>query len=308
MNDTSPYTVPRERGRWRAPLLAAIVHAALFLMLWIGVNWQSETPGTIEAEVWSPQPELAAPRPKPQSEPKPEPPPAKEEPRPAPPPPPPPREEPKPEPKPDIALEQEKKRKEEAARKKAEDERQRKEAEERKRAAEERQRLEDEKRRKEAEERRKAEAEKKRKEEEARKKAEEERKRKEVQDEAAREKARQDELRRLSETAGTGGSGQAARSRGSTDAGYAGKIRALIISNTVFNVPPTLMDNPAVEYAVELLPDGSLRSPPRKLKSSGVPGFDEAVLRAIEKSQPFPPDKQGVVPSSLTISHRPKDQ
>jgi colicin import membrane protein len=82
----------------------------------------------------------------------------------------------------------------------------------------------------------------------------------------------------------------------------------LIISNTVFNVPPALAGNPAVEYAVELLPDGTLRNPPRKLKSSNVPGFDEAVLRAIEKSQPFPRDSKGVIPTSITISHRPKDQ
>lgn len=296
--DATPYTVPGERGRWRGLVLAAVVHAALFLMLWIGVNWQSDTPGTIEAEVWSPREELAAPRP----EPKPEPVPAREEPKPEPPPPPPPPEakpEPKQELKPDIALEQEKKRKEEEAKRKAEEERKRK-------AEEEEKRRQDEARKE--EERKKAEAEKKRKEKEALRRAEEERKRKAAEAEAAREQARQEELRRLSETAGTGGTGTAARSRGSTDASYAGKIRALIISNTVFNVPPTLVDNPAVEYAIELLPDGSLRSPPRKLKSSGVPGFDEAVLRAIEKSQPFPPDKQGVVPSSLTISHRPKDQ
>lgn len=303
-DSSSPYIVPRERGRWRGLLLAAIVHAVLFLMLWIGVNWQSEPPGTIEAEVWSPQPEAAAPRPAPQPEPPP-PPVVKEQPRPEPPPPPP-KAEPKPEVKPDIALEQEKKRKLEEEKKRKEDEARRQAEEEKKRQAEEARKKEEARKRE--EERKKAEAEKKRKEEEARKRAEEERKRKEAAAEAAREKARQEELNRLAQTAGTGGSGQAARSRGSTDAGYAGKIRALIISNTVFNVPPTLADNPAVEYAVELLPDGTLRNPPRKLKSSGVPGFDEAVLRAIEKSQPFPADREGVVPSSITISHRPKDQ
>jgi colicin import membrane protein len=44
-----------------------------------------------------------------------------------------------------------------------------------------------------------------------------------------------------------------------------------------------------------------------KHKSSGVPGFDEAVARAIQKSAPFPPDKTGSVPSGFTLVHRPKD-
>jgi colicin import membrane protein len=39
-----------------------------------------------------------------------------------------------------------------------------------------------------------------------------------------------------------------------------------------------------------------------------VPGFDEAVRRAIEKSQPFPKDKNGSVPSSFVSVHKPKDQ
>ena len=39
-----------------------------------------------------------------------------------------------------------------------------------------------------------------------------------------------------------------------------------------------------------------------------MPGFDEAVKRAIEKSQPFPPDSSGRAPSGFTVSHKPKDQ
>jgi colicin import membrane protein len=108
---------------------------------------------------------------------------------------------------------------------------------------------------------------------------------------------------------GSGGSGQAAKSQGASraDAGYAAKVGGKIRSNTVFNVPDELANNPAVEYSVDLLPDGSVRGI-RKLKSSGMPGFDDAVRRAIEKSQPFPPDSSGRAPSGFTVSHKPKDQ
>ncbi|EGF32833.1 putative tolA (transport transmembrane-like protein) [Oxalobacteraceae bacterium IMCC9480] len=74
----------------------------------------------------------------------------------------------------------------------------------------------------------------------------------------------------------------------------------------MFNGAEDVEGNPSVEYAVELLPDGTVRGI-RKLKTSGIPGFDEAVRRAIEKSQPFPADKSGTAPSGFTVSHKPKD-
>lgn len=127
-----------------------------------------------------------------------------------------------------------------------------------------------------------------------------------------------EQVRRLMESAsastsssartGSGGNGEAARSQGSrADASYTQKVGAKIKSNTIFNGAEELSSNPAVEFSVELLPDGSIRRL-RKTKASGVPGFDEAVSRAIEKSQPFPPDKSGTAPSGFTVSHKPKDQ
>lgn len=294
MTDATPYIVPKEPGRWRAITFAALVHAALLAFLWIGVRWQNEAPATIEAEVWSPQVREAAPLPTPPREPEPQP--VVEEP-------------PKPkviEPpvvKPDIALEQEKKRKAEKEKKRLDEERL---AKEKKRQEEERlaklkqeevMRIEKEKVAK-AEKAKKAAAEKKRKQEEA-----------EAQLLA---KAREEEMQRITGgVTGSGGAGDAQKSQGGrADGGYMQRIAARIRSHTVFIVPDGLAGNPAVEYAFELLPDGSLRSPPRKLKPSGVPGFDEAVLRAIVKSQPFPRDeKTGTVPSSrITVSHKPKDQ
>ena len=136
--------------------------------------------------------------------------------------------------------------------------------------------------------------------------AEKKRKR-ELAEQKARDQAWVEQMRRNVAAAGSGGSGTAVRSAGRLSNAYAAKIRAKIRSNTVFTVPPGLNGNPDVQYAIELLPDGTLRRAPRRLKSSGIPGFDQAVARAIGKSVPFPRDKDGKVPAKLTIIHRPKD-
>jgi colicin import membrane protein len=346
MKDATPYTIPKEPGGWRSFTLALLVHLALLALLWIGVRWHSETPTAVEAEIWSPQAQQAAPKPPPPPEPEPAQPPPQpprvvEAPKP---PPAPPVERPveKPVPDPDIALEQEKKKrlKEEKERREREEEEredraqqklaQQKKEQQKKEQAEARQkelakaeadkerRLEAERQRKleeQAAQKREAEEEKKRELAEARKKelakAEAEKKRAQAKAEAeAAEQRRLEDLSRMTaQAAGSGGSGQAARSQGPSraDAGYAAKVGGKIRSNTVFNVPEELANNPAVEYAVDLLPDGSVRAI-RKIKGSGVPGFDEAVRRAIEKSQPFPPDSSGRAPSGFTVSHKPKDQ
>jgi colicin import membrane protein len=270
MADTTPYQVPKEPGRWRALTLAVVVHLALLVFLYIGIRWQSETPQAVEAEVWGQQTKEAAPKPRaepPQPEAKPEPKPQVKE---------PPKAVEQPKENPDIALEQEKKR-----------------------LAKERERLE------------KVAAELK-----ARQKAEEEAakkaaaaKLKESAASKAAEQRRLDELKRMTGEVGSGGSGAAPKSQspGRADPDYQNRIAAKILSNIIFNVPPDLAGNPPVEFAVNLLPDGSVASI-RKVKPSGVPGFDEAVQRAIEKSQPYPKDKSGTVPSSFIGIHKPKDK
>jgi colicin import membrane protein len=222
----------------------------------------------------------------------------------------------KPEPsvaKPDIALEQEKKRK--AEQKRLEEEKLAKQkAEEEKQAKlkkEEEERLKKQKQKEEEEKLAKKKAdEKERLEKEAQaKKAAAEKKRKE--DEAEEQllaKARDEEMRRITGVAGTGGTGDAPKSQGGRgDASYAQRVGAKIKSNINFNVSDAMTGNQAVEFEVQLLPDGSVAGM-RKVKSSGVPGFDEAVKRAIEKSQPYPKDKSGAVPSTFIGIHRPKDQ
>jgi len=68
-----------------------------------------------------------------------------------------------------------------------------------------------------------------------------------------------------------------------------------------------LLVNPMALVEVRLTPDGTIIS--RKLlKSSGLPLYDEAVLRAIDKAERLPRENGEQVPSSLTIEFRPKDR
>ncbi|RJG06607.1 cell envelope integrity protein TolA [Noviherbaspirillum cavernae] len=316
MTDATPYTVPKEPGRWRAITLAALVHLALLVFLWIGIRWQNETPVTIEAEVWSPQVREAAPLPEPPTEPQPEPQPVIKE--------TPPQviERPveKPELKqPDIALEQEKKRKAELEKKRLEEQRlaelkEKKRLEEQRLAElKEKKRLEEErlaqlKQKQDAEDKR-LEKEKSEKAALAKKAAEDKKRKQDEADAKLLAKMRDEDMRRITGgVTGTGGSGDAPKSQGGRgDGSYAQRVAAKIKSNITFNTPEGMDGNPAAEFEVNLLPDGSVAGI-RKRKSSGIPGFDEAVGRAIEKSQPYPKDKTGSVPSSFIGIHKPKDQ
>jgi colicin import membrane protein len=301
MKETTPYSIPKEPGRWRAIILAAVVHAMLFGFFWIGIRWQNEQPVAVEAEVWDMQAKQAAPRPEPKPEPeiKPEPtPPVKQAPAPE-------KIEEKPVAKPDIVLEQEKKRKAEELKKRQDEEKakQKKLAEERRIEEEKQKKAEAEQRKIDEAQTKKAEADKKRK--------EADKKRKQEAEEAERlETLRAENLKRmLGSAAGTGGTGDAPKSQGNNraDADYIQRIASKIKSNITFIVPNDLTGNPPVEFEVRLLPDGSVAGM-RKLRSSGVPGFDEAVARAIERSQPYPKDNSGSVPASFTGIHKPKDQ
>lgn len=287
-------SIPKERKLKPAFVLALVVHLALVAFLWIGVSWQADTGDMVEAEVWDIKVREAAPlaageRSELAAAKQAEQPvavessaaPAKPETR-----------ERVTDARPDIALEQEKEKAEA-----------KKQAEERKRQQEEQARL---------------------------KKEAEDAKKKQQADAAAAKRAKvllDQEAKRIAGggsgggtgtgsggggtatggPTGSGGTGTSPYSTGpgKADAGYIQKVAAKIKSNTSFNVPGSLTGNPPVVYDVELLPDGTLRNI-RKRKSSGVAGFDEAVLRAIEKSAPYPRDRSGRVPSGFTLTHKPK--
>ncbi|SFI40999.1 Cell division and transport-associated protein TolA [Collimonas sp. OK307] len=311
MTGNSPYSVPKEPGSIRAIMLAAAVHAALFAFLWFGIHWQSQQPIAVEAEIWSPEIKDAAPTPPepvPQPTPVPKPEPIVQETAP-----PPPVVAPPPVPDPEIALEKEKKRKEQERK-----DLQRQEELEKQKQLQKQQAEEDRKDKLKAEAEQKAAKDKaaaqEKQKQEAAKKAEADAKKKQAAaDAAADNKRHADELKRmLGQAVGNGAAnstGTAAQSQGPRgDPGYGQKVGAKIKSNINFNVPEGLAGNPAVEFDVQLLPDGSVASV-RLRKSSGVSGFDEAVKRAIERSAPYPKDsKTGSVPSSFIGIHKPKDQ
>ena len=311
-----PYRVPPEPGRMRAFGLAVLMHLLLLGFLWIGVSWQNVTPVAVEAEIWSPTARSAAPPP---PEPAPAPEPVKPEPvKPAPKP----VAEPEPvkqkQPDPDIALEKEKKRKEQEKKLAEEkDRRDRERQQELEKKELEKQRLaEEQEKKKLAElEKKKQADEQKRKQDEAaaeekRKQAEEQqRKQEEQQAEQRRKKQREDDLKRLQAQAGDGTSGDAERSAApKVSSNYGQIIGKKIKEATILPSTTEIPGNPAVEYAIDLLPDGSVRDV-RLKTSSGIRAFDDAVRRAIDRAAPFPPDPaSGKVPPSMVISHRPRDR
>jgi colicin import membrane protein len=290
---------PKPRGAWRALTLALVMHIALFAFLWIGVRWQNETPLVVEAEIWDPQIKEAAPLPDPTPPPQPTPVPTPE---PVKPPPPPKVEEPVVA-KPDIALEKEKEKK----RKEQEQKDLAKAKEKEQELEKQRQKLADQQQKDKDQKLAKQKAdEAAKKKEDADKLADDKRRKQTDADKKAAEKRRQDDLKLMNSQ--FGGTGDAPKSQGPRGTPtYYSKIGARIKLNTVFNIPADLVGNPSVEYDVELLPDGSVRSI-RLTKPSGVPGFDDAVKAAIMKTAPYPKDDNGLVPSGFPLTHKPKDQ
>jgi colicin import membrane protein len=278
---------PDARGRGLA--IALGLHAALIGALALGVNWKSSAPEAVEAELWAAVPQAAAPPPPPTPAPAPTPAPPPPAPAPAPPPPAPDR---------DAELAIEKQRKEAEAKRQRELE----EAERKKR--EEAQRREAERKKQEEAERLKRElAEKQRLEQQ--RKAEAEKRRQEEEKRLA--ELREAQMQRIISQAGTGTQATGAAqggAAGTPSAGYAGRLRARIKPNIIF--VDTLTNNPAAEVEVRAAPDGTILGA-RLVKPSGHPEWDQAVLRAIERTETLPRDDNGRVPSPIVITFRPKD-
>lgn len=266
--------IQRDDSEWKSLGLAALVHLFLLAFLWIGVQWQSQESTAMDAEVWDMTVRQAAPLAVPET--------PVEVPKEVEPPKPIQQEEPKEDP--EIALAQEKKRQLEEKKKLAELELAKKKEE----------KLAEEKLKKEKLEKNLLD------------------KKNLAKEKAAQDKIFQEDMRRLNGQvlkSGSGGLGDALKSTGNNrgDPSYNAKVAAKIKANTTYIVNDASANNPTVEFVINLFPDGSLKGPVKKTKSSGNLAFDEAVEKAIEKSQPFPRDKSGEVPSSLNIVHRMKD-
>ena len=117
---------------------------------------------------------------------------------------------------------------------------------------------------------------------------------------------RQKNLERMMGQAGSNSSstvGTAAQSSGPS-ASYTGKLIAAIKPNIVFT--DTITGNPAAEVEVRAGPSGSILAR-RLLRSSGNKEWDEAVLRAIDRTGTLPRDVDGRVPSTLIMAFRPQE-
>ena len=321
-SDRLEFAPPATRGRLRALMLALLVHAVLLAGLVWSVRWtrDAEVP-SVEAELWSAVPQEAAPRavePPPQLEaPLPLPPPPQAPPvRPAPPPKPIPAAAPPtpPPPKVDIALEQEKRRlqKEQARLEELQQEKLRQKLEKQREEKLEKAQLDklnqDKlKQDKLKQEKLKAEQDKLKAEQASQAQRAALDKKQATQEAQQLEAQRLKNLQRMTGLAGASGAanatGNAMKSSGPS-AEYGGRIRARVRPNIVFT--EEIAGNPTAEVEVRAAPDGTIVG--RKItKSSGNKAWDDAVVRAIDKTEVLPRDIDGSVPSSLTLIFRPKD-
>jgi len=296
-----PFMPQAPKVRGRAIALALLAHGLLIVGLMFSVNWGSEAPATVAAELWSATPQAAAPRavePPPPEVAKIEPV-VKSTPAPTPKPPEPviaakpPAPAPTPAlPDPQIAIE--KAKKEEARRVAAEAALKAQKREQAERAKEElaQKKLEKDKADKLKAEQAKVEQAKNEKTEKA---------------EAARLAAIRDaQMKRLAGLAGATGAstdtGSALRSS-APSANYAGRVMARIKPNILLTDP--VDGNPRAVVEVKLAPDGTITAK-RLVQSSGAKVWDDAVLRAIERTEMLPLDN-GRAPPVFEIGFRPRD-
>ena len=296
--DRLEFAPPATRGLLRGLGLAILAHAFLVAALTWGVRWkQAPTTISAEAELWAAVPQQAAP----------------------PPPPPEPVATPAPLPPvqatpalpdPEIALEQERKRiqkeKQLLADRLEQDKRDKqRKLKEKQQALDKQRELEQQREldKRLAADKQKAALEAKRKDD------------LKAQQEASKklEAQRQANLQRMaglarntgvpSSTGAPSATGTAAQAAGPS-AGYGSRVAAKVRSNIVYT--ESLATNQEALVEVRTAPDGTIVS--RKLqKSSGIKSWDDAVLKAIDKTDVLPRDVDGRVPPVLEISFRPRD-
>lgn len=267
-----PHLSPPEPGTWGRPLgMALVVHAALVAALAWGVGWQKDAVVVFEAELWSRLPQVAAPR---AIEPEPEPVPVEPVVQTPPAPPTPAPAPPAPQAKTPQVVTQKTPPKPEPkpvprppAKQATAPERAQPPQ-----AQREAERL-------------------------ARERAQQ------AQLEAERQRQMERMLGQANATGASRASGQSTQSSGPS-ASYAGKLVAAVRPNIVFT--DVVAGNPRAEVELRAGPDGRILE--FKLRqSSGSAAWDQAVLRAIERTGKLPLDESGRVPNSLILGFRPQD-
>ncbi len=289
--DRVEFAPPAQPGMLRAMALAVLAHLLLVAALTWGVNWKRQNPTEIsaDAELWASVPQQAAPR---AVEPPPAPPPPEVKPEAKP--------EPKPEPKPlsvekapDIVDKVDKPPKKVVEDKPVDKPEQK--------AKPPKPEIKPEI---------KVEPKPEAKPDPAA--AKREAQRKATEQTAAEEKQltaqREENLKRMTGIAGaTGGltaTGTAQQSSGPSS-GYGGRVKARVKPNLVFT--STVSGNPLVSIEVRAAPDGTILGTPRIVKSSGNREWDQAVVRAFEKTEVMPRDTNGTVPTPIIVEWRVND-
>lgn len=291
------FAPPATPGLLRALLLAILAHGLLVAALTWGVRWKHETQViSAEAELWAAVPQEAAPK---LQAPEPEPLPPEES-KPV--------SKPVPEsapvvepPKVDITLEQEKRRLLKQKQLELDKQQEKLNAEKVKQ-----EKLKAEKLLKDKLQQDKLKADKQKQDLADKTKQAQDKKLAEQQTkqlEAQREKNLQRMTGLAGASGGPGATGTAQNAAGPS-ANYAGRIRARIKPNIVFT--EDISGNPSAEVEVRTSADGTIIA--RKLlTSSGDKSWDDAVLKAIDKTEILPRDTDGRVPATLVIRFRPKD-
>lgn len=299
------FAPPAQPGAGRAWVVAGVAHALLFLALGLATAWKTQ-PQTVqaEAELWSATPQAAAPKLQetpPEPDPEPQPAPKPEPVKPTPPPPDPALERRDAQ----IALEKQKQ-----LDKKKEAEKAEKLKAEKEKVAKEKAKAEKEKtetRRKELEKEKLAKEKKAQEEKERDKKKAAEKAKADKADAARADALRQENLKRMQGMAGASGgenaTGTALKSSGPS-ASYAGRLVGRIKPNITY--PGDVVGNPRAEVEVKVGPDGTILSR-RIVQTSGNKAWDDAVLRAIDKTEVFPKDSDGRVPPVIVLGFRPLD-
>jgi colicin import membrane protein len=323
----APVRPPRERGTWRAFALALVMHVLLGFFLYHGIHWQNSTPAGAEAELWTAVPDTPVPRPVP-------PPPAPVAPAP-----------PVQDEQADIALQEKKRQQQEAARQAQLAEQQRQKLQAQQEAEAKRQQLlaqqqaaelaaqkaaaakqkqqqqqADKLKQRQLAEQQKQEQLKQQKDEE--KQAQADAQKKADADKAAKAKAAADvqakkldserrarlaQMQGMAGGEGSTGEGLAKSGTGSgaggnaASAGYAEKVQRRVRPNIVW-----AGDTQGLEtvVAVRCAPTGTLLSA-TITRGSGNSQWDDAALRAVQRSDPMPQDTNGKTPASFTITLRP---
>lgn len=278
----SPFHPPRECGTRRAIVFAVLTHALLFALLFYGISWQSNPPAGVEAELWSSMPETT-----PDAAPPPEvadkaesalPSPSSSQSEQA-----------------EIALQQAKRKLEKQQQQLAQLQQQ----QEAQKIKERQQQATQEKKAREAE--RKQQLAEQQKMLRAQQQAQELAK----QQRQARLSALQGIAGHSSSTDGLTSAGKDAGSGDHSSPGYVDKVRRHVKSNMAFNADAT-DGNPQAVVAVQCAPDGSILNA-QIVHASGNPAWDDAVLRAVQKSDPMPRDSNGKAPSNFTFTYRLND-